>query len=78
MNYLNKTFCDRVLDLFDKAEQGSLLINLPDGSSRHFGVIDTPPEISMTVHDESFFRDLVLREDIGLGESYEAGKWGLR
>ncbi|NOZ81094.1 MAG: cyclopropane fatty acyl phospholipid synthase [DPANN group archaeon] len=29
----------------------------------------------MTVHDESFYRDVLLRGSLGLGESYVKGKW---
>ncbi|MCB1123897.1 MAG: cyclopropane-fatty-acyl-phospholipid synthase family protein, partial [Verrucomicrobiae bacterium] len=55
--------------------KGSLTLTLPDKSTRQFGNLDEPPSARVIVHDESFFKDLALEEDIGLGESYEAGKW---
>ena len=51
------------------------MLTLPDESTHHFGKLDCPPEARVTVHDESFFKDLLLGNDIGLGESYVAGKW---
>lgn len=31
--------------------------------------------VDFTVHDQSFYRDLILKGSLGLGESYMAGKW---
>ena len=72
---LTKTSKDWIVKLFARAEEGSLMLTLPDESTHHFGKLDCPPEARVTVHDESFFKDLLLGNDIGLGESYVAGKW---
>lgn len=72
---LTETSKDWVVKLLAKAKKGSLLLTLPDNSTHHFGNLDCPPEAKVTVHDESFFKDLVLGNDIGLGESYVDGKW---
>lgn len=64
-----------IITAFSKAEKGSLLLTMVDGSTHHFGIIDSPPEVKVTIKDESFFKDLLLEDDIGLGESYESGKW---
>lgn len=64
-----------IITAFSKAEKGSLLMTTVDGSTHHFGIIDSPPEVQVTIKDESFFKDLLLEDDIGLGESYESGKW---
>ncbi len=64
-----------IITAFSKAEKGSLMLTMLDGSTHHFGKIDSPPEVRVTIKDDSFFKDMLLEDDIGLGESYESGKW---
>jgi cyclopropane-fatty-acyl-phospholipid synthase len=53
-------------------EHGTLVVRLPDGSERRFG---TGPERRLEIRDERFFRRLVTRPKLALGESYQAGEW---
>jgi cyclopropane-fatty-acyl-phospholipid synthase len=62
-----------VLDrLLPELEDGTLLVELPDGSTRRFG---SGPEVGMRVHSDKLFRRLATRPRLGLGESYQAGEW---
>jgi cyclopropane-fatty-acyl-phospholipid synthase len=64
-----------IITIFAKARRGSLTLTLPDSTTHHFGSLDQHPTATVTIHDSSFFKDLILEDDIGLGESYENGKW---
>ena len=46
-----------------------------DGHARTYGDPASRLDAELRVHDESFFRDVVLQGEIGLGRSYVAGKW---
>ncbi len=64
-----------VISLFEKIKTGGLILTLPDGSERHFGDRNTTLQARMEVHDDRFFKEVVLRGDIGLGEAYMRGLW---
>jgi len=53
-------------------EGGTLVVRLPDGSTRRFG---TGPEVVLHIRSAGFFRRLATRAKLALGESYTAGEW---
>jgi cyclopropane-fatty-acyl-phospholipid synthase len=62
-----------VFQLLEKIRQGRLEIRLPDGGSRVFG--EGEHGVSMQVHDEIIFSQVLARGDIGLAEAYIDGAW---
>jgi cyclopropane-fatty-acyl-phospholipid synthase len=64
------------LRLLDKLEGGSLDLQLPDGSQRHFGqVAEGSARAAMRVDDWKLFGAVLGSGDIGFAESYIAGHW---
>ena len=55
-----------------RLEGGTLEVRLPGGQVRHFG---SGPAVSLTIHDDAFFRRIATRGKLGVGESYTAGEW---
>ncbi|MBA3842728.1 MAG: class I SAM-dependent methyltransferase [Actinobacteria bacterium] len=53
-------------------ESGTLVVGLPDGSTRTFG---TGRPVALEIHDRALFRRLATRGKVGFGESYTAGEW---
>jgi cyclopropane-fatty-acyl-phospholipid synthase len=53
-------------------EGGTLVVRLPDGSTRRFG---SGPVVHMHIRSAHFFRRLATRAKLALGESYTAGEW---
>lgn len=74
-----------VVGSLEPMRKGRLTLELPDGSTIHFGdsglgtLHDLPPGIApearIVVRDLRFFRRCVLSGDVGFGESYVAGEW---
>jgi cyclopropane-fatty-acyl-phospholipid synthase len=62
------------LKRLDRLRDGSLIVNLPDGTSRRYGAREAPHG-ELTVHRWRFFARLVRGADIGAGESYVDGDW---
>ena len=62
-----------VFQLLEKIRFGRLEIRLPDGASRVFG--EGEHGVSMHVHDEITFSQVLARGDIGLAEAYIDGAW---
>ena len=62
-----------VFELLGKISGGLLEIRLPDGSCALFG--DGEHGVSMQVHDEVVFAQILARGDIGLAEAYLDGAW---
>ena len=62
-----------VFQLLEKIQSGRLEIRLPDGSSRLFG--EGEHGVSMHVHDEVLFSQILAQGDIGLCEAYIDGAW---
>ncbi|WP_372806945.1 class I SAM-dependent methyltransferase [Pontiella sp.] len=52
---------------------GHLVLELPDGTQRHYGDDSEPKRIK--VNDEEFFARLALGGNIGMGESWTDGDW---
>jgi cyclopropane-fatty-acyl-phospholipid synthase len=64
-----------VFRLLQKIRVGHLTVWLPDGQEEHFGDRSSPLSADMTISDYRFFSDVVLRGDVGLGESFMLGIW---
>ena len=62
-----------VFELLENVHGGMLEIRLPDGSSRLFG--EGEHGVTMNVHDEAMFSQVLARGDIGLAEAYLDGHW---
>ena len=62
-----------LFELLDNLHGGMLEIRLPDGSSRLFG--EGEHGVTLNVHDEAMFSQVLARGDIGLAEAYLDGHW---
>jgi cyclopropane-fatty-acyl-phospholipid synthase len=70
-----------VLASFSAMRRGHLRVELPDGTTEHFGAgeeslpLGLSGAASIVVRREAFFRKCVLSGDIGFAESYIDGDW---
>lgn len=64
-----------IFDAFDCLVQGSLTVELPDGSRRIFGGLNKEFQVCLRVLRPEFFRRAVLFGPIGFAESYILGEW---
>ena len=64
-----------ILDVFAKMQQGFLRLDLPDGSTRHFGTQGHEVSAHIRIARPVFFQRCVLFGDVGFGESYVDGDW---
>lgn len=55
--------------------RGRLDFQLPSGHRERLGPTDGPPDATVLVRDERLFARLVLRGELGAGESFVAGEW---
>jgi cyclopropane-fatty-acyl-phospholipid synthase len=62
-----------VLALLEQIAGGLLEVRLPDGSRRLFG--SGEHGVTLQVHDEAMFGQVLARGDIGLAEAYLDGHW---
>ena len=62
-----------IFDMLEGLRGGRLEIRLPDGASRLFG--EGEHGVTLQVHDEALFRQVLARGDIGLAEAYLDGAW---
>lgn len=62
-----------VFALLEKLHGGMLEVRLPDGSSQLFG--EGEHGVTLQVHDEAMFGQVLAKGDIGLAESYLDGHW---
>ena len=62
-----------VLALLERISGGMLEVRLPDGSRRLFG--SGEHGVTLQVHDEAMFGQVLARGDIGLAEAYHDGHW---
>ena len=62
-----------VLALLERISGGMLEVRLPDGSRRLFG--SGEHGVTLQVHDEAMFGQVLARGDIGLAEAYLDGYW---
>ena len=66
------------LKLLQRLRHGSLTMQLPDGSQRHFGHPDPSgrvPAAAMSLRNWNVFKAALKSGDIGFAESYIAGDW---
>jgi cyclopropane-fatty-acyl-phospholipid synthase len=64
-----------ILDVFAKMQEGYLRLDLPDGTSRHFGTQGHEISAHISVLRPAFFQRCMLFGDVGFGESYVDGDW---
>ena len=62
-----------VFELLERLQGGMLEVRLPDGARRLFG--DGEHGVTLQVHDEAMFGQVLARGDIGLAEAYLDGHW---
>ena len=62
-----------VFELLEQLRGGLLEVRLPNGTSQVFG--DGEHGVTLRVHDESMFGQLLARGDIGFAEAYLDGAW---
>ncbi len=62
-----------VFDLLENLQGGLLEVRLPGGDSRQFGAREHG--VTLQVHDEAMFSQVLARGDIGLAEAYLDGLW---
>ncbi len=62
-----------IFDMLEGLRGGRLEIRLPDGASRLFG--EGEHGVTLQVHDEALFGQVLARGDIGLAEAYLDGAW---
>ena len=67
-----------IFRLLQKIRVGHLTIRLPDGQEIHFGDRNSSLSADMTISDYRFFSNLVLRGEVGLGESFMQGMWSTK
>ena len=67
-----------VFQLLQKIRIGLLTIRLPDEQEIHFGDRNSFPSADMTISDYRFFSNVVLRGEVGLGESFMHGMWSTK
>ena len=64
-----------VLAAMRRWRAGALTLILPDGEPVHIGDPARAPEVTVTVHDWTFFRRVLVAGDIGVAEAYMAGEF---
>jgi len=64
-----------LLDVFGKMTDGHLRMELPDGTTKHFGTPGHETSAHLRIVRPSFFQRCVLYGDIGFGEGYVDGDW---
>jgi len=73
---ITQNICKTIIfRLLQKIRIGHLTVFLPDGQKEQFGERSSPLSADMTISDYRFFSDVVLRGDVGLGESFMQGMW---
>ncbi len=64
-----------VVKLLERLDFGSLHLQMPGGTMRHFGLSQSQPWVGLSVHNTRVFSRVLASGDIGLAESYIAGEW---
>ena len=59
-----------LLNMLSKISHGSLKVITPDRKHHHFSGTKTGEDVSVRINDWRFCNELLLKGDIGLGESY--------
>ena len=61
--------------MLSNISHGSLKVITPDGSNYHFSGANTGEDVCVNINDWRFCDELLLKGDVGLGESYVLGYW---
>jgi len=64
-----------VLKLLQRLTHGSLIVQLPDGTTQHFGSHGAQPHAALRLHNWNSCSAALKSGDIGFAESYIAGDW---
>jgi cyclopropane-fatty-acyl-phospholipid synthase len=62
--------------MLERFEHGSVRVTLPGGDQGTYG--SGEPVGDLQIHDERFFRRILLASDLGFAESFMAGEWSTR
>ncbi|MBU1534927.1 DUF1365 family protein, partial [Myxococcota bacterium] len=68
-------FRRRLLAVLKELPEGSVVIDLPDGTHQELGLPEASPRGHIRVLDPRFFSRVALHGDIGFGEAYTRGFW---
>ena len=61
--------------MLSNISHGSLKVITPDGKHHHFSGTNTGEDVCVRINDWRFCDELLLKGDVGLGESYVLGYW---
>jgi len=64
-----------LLNMLTKISHGSLKVITPDGNLHHFFGAKNGEDVCVSINDWRFSEELLLKGDVGLGESYVLGYW---
>ncbi|MFZ1980452.1 MAG: cyclopropane-fatty-acyl-phospholipid synthase family protein [Smithella sp.] len=67
-----------IFRLLQNIRVGQLTIRLPEGQEIHFGDRNSSLSADMTISDYRLFSNVVLRGEVGLGESFMHGMWSTK
>jgi cyclopropane-fatty-acyl-phospholipid synthase len=73
--FVDKAAQSLVMGNLKKIRQGRLELELPDKKVRVFQGEEPGPICRMRILDSLFFRKIVKKEDVGLGQAYTMGMW---
>ena len=74
-SFLNKTCQNLIISHLKNMTKGHLSLTLPDGKNFIFGKDLKSPKAELKINHIKVFRDIILKGDIGFGESYVKGQW---
>jgi len=57
------------------ANEGRLVVELPDGKRKVYGAVTASAEVRIKVNHLNFFKKVIRDAGVGLGESYTEGLW---
>ena len=64
-----------LFNMLSNISHGSLKVTTPDGKHHHFSGTKTGEDVCVRINDWRFCDELLLKGDVGLGESYVLGYW---
>ena len=76
-SFIDKTCQNIILSQLKSMRNGHLSLTLPNGQNFIFGKDLKSPKAELTIKNPKVFRDIILKGDIGFGESYVKGEWDL-
>ena len=72
---MDKAASRLVMSNLEKIRKGRLELKLPDGTVHALGGSKPGPVCRMEIKDSLFFRIILKKEDVGLGETFSMGMW---